>query len=53
MLAIQVLIIIAMLLGMMPVVGIVLPLLSYGSSSLLLTMLSPGLLLNIHMWRFM
>ena len=53
MLAIQVLINIAMVLGMMPVVGIPLPLLSYGGSSLLVTLLSLGLLLNIHMRRFM
>lgn len=53
MLAIQVLINVAMVLGMMPVVGIPLPLLSYGGSSLLVTMLSLGLLLNIHMRRFM
>jgi rod shape determining protein RodA len=42
-----------MVLGMLPVVGIPLPLLSYGGSSLLVTMLSLGLLLNIHMRRFM
>ncbi len=53
MLATQVLINTAMVLGMMPVVGIPLPLLSYGGSSLLVTMLSLGLLLNIHMRRFM
>jgi rod shape determining protein RodA len=53
MLAIQVLINIAMVLGMMPVVGIPLPLLSYGGSSMLVTMLGLGLLLNIHMRRFM
>ncbi len=53
MLAIQVLINTAMVLGMMPVVGIPLPLLSYGGSSLIVTMLSLGLLLNIHMRRFM
>ncbi|MBI2116743.1 MAG: rod shape-determining protein RodA [candidate division NC10 bacterium] len=53
MLAIQVLINIAMVVGMMPVVGIPLPLLSYGGSSLLVTMLGLGLLLNIHMRRFM
>jgi cell division protein FtsW (lipid II flippase) len=53
MLAIQVLLNAAMVLGMMPVVGIPLPLLSYGGSSLLVTMLSLGLLLNIHMRRFM
>jgi rod shape determining protein RodA len=42
-----------MVLGMLPVVGIPLPLLSYGGSSMLTTMLSLGLLLNIHMRRFM
>ncbi|HWT83780.1 MAG TPA: rod shape-determining protein RodA [Candidatus Acidoferrum sp.] len=53
MLAIQVLVNTAMVLGMMPVVGIPLPLLSYGGSSFLVTMLCLGLLLNIHMRRFM
>ncbi len=53
MLAIQVFINVAMVLGMIPIVGIPLPLLSYGGSSLLATMLSLGLLLNIHMRRFM
>jgi rod shape determining protein RodA len=53
MLTIQVLVNIAMVLGMMPVVGIPLPLLSYGGSSLLVTMLGLGLLLNIDMRRFM
>jgi rod shape determining protein RodA len=53
MLVIQVLTNTAMVLGMMPVVGIPLPLLSYGGSSLLVTMLGLGLLLNIHMRRFM
>ncbi len=53
MLAIQVFINVAMVLGMLPIVGIPLPLLSYGGSSLLATMLSLGLLLNIHMRRFM
>lgn len=53
MLAIQVLINIAMVLGMMPVVGIPLPLLSYGGSSLIVTMLGLGLLVNIHMRRFL
>jgi rod shape determining protein RodA len=53
MLAIQVFINVSMVLGMLPVVGIPLPLLSYGGSSMLVTMLSLGLLLNIHMRRFM
>ena len=53
MLAVQILINIAMVLGMMPVVGIPLPLLSYGGSSLLVTLLGIGLLLGIRMRRFM
>jgi len=53
MLAIQVLINMAMVLGMLPVVGIPLPLLSYGGSSLVVTMLSLGLLLSIRMRRFL
>lgn len=53
MMAIQVFINVAMVVGMLPVVGIPLPLLSYGGSSLIATMLSLGLLLNIHMRRFM
>jgi rod shape determining protein RodA len=52
-LAIQVFINVAMVVGMLPVVGIPLPLQSYGGSSLIATMLSLGLLLNIHMRRFM
>jgi rod shape determining protein RodA len=53
MLAVQVFINVAMVVGMLPVVGIPLPLLSYGGSSMLTTMVSLGLLLNIHMRRFM
>jgi len=53
MLATQVLINVAMVLGMLPVVGIPLPLLSYGGSSVVVTMVSFGLLLNVHMRRFM
>jgi rod shape determining protein RodA len=53
MLAAQVLVNVAMVLGLVPVVGIPLPLLSYGGSSLVVTMLGLGLLLNIHMRRFM
>jgi rod shape determining protein RodA len=52
-LGIQVFINVSMVLGMLPVVGIPLPLLSYGGSSMLVSMLSLGLLLNIHMRRFM
>jgi len=42
---------IAMAVGIFPVVGIPLPFLSYGGSSLVTTLLGTGLLLNIHMRR--
>lgn len=41
-----------MVTGLMPVVGIPLPLLSYGGSSLITTMFALGILLNIRMRRF-
>lgn len=47
MLAVQVVINIAMNLGLAPVVGIPLPLMSYGGSSLLITFISLGILVNI------
>jgi rod shape determining protein RodA len=53
MLALQVVINFGMVTGVMPVVGVPLPLLSYGGSSLLMNMLAIGLLLNIQMQRFM
>ena len=40
---------VGMVTGLLPVVGVPLPLLSYGGSSLVTTMLSLGLVLNIHM----
>jgi rod shape determining protein RodA len=43
---------IGMTLGLLPVVGIPLPLLSYGGSSLVATMLAVGLLLNIKMRKY-
>ena len=46
-LSIQIIINIAMTLGLAPVVGLPLPLLSYGGSSLLVTFLSLGILINI------
>ncbi len=42
-----------MAMGMMPVVGIPLPLLSYGGSFLLSTMMGIGLLFNVSMRRFL
>lgn len=44
---------IGMVLGMMPVVGIPLPLFSYGGSFLISTMIGIGLLLNVSMRRFL
>jgi len=42
-----------MVLGVMPVVGIPLPLLSYGGSSLVVTCLGIGLVINVRMRRFL
>ncbi len=53
MIALEILINVGMTIGIMPVTGLPLPLLSYGGSSLLTTMLSIGLVLNIQMRRFM
>ena len=44
---------IGMVLGMMPVVGIPLPLLSYGGSFLVSTLLGIGILLNVSMGRYL
>jgi rod shape determining protein RodA len=44
---------IGMVLGMMPVVGIPLPLLSYGGSFLFSTLIGIGLLLNVSMRRYL
>ncbi len=41
-----------MIIGLLPVVGIPLPLVSYGGSSLLTTMAALGILINIRMRRF-
>ena len=43
---------IGMVLGVLPVVGIPLPLLSYGGSSLMTCMIGIGLLMNISMRRY-
>jgi rod shape determining protein RodA len=43
---------ILMILGLLPVVGIPLPLVSYGGSSLLTTMMGMAILMNIRMRRF-
>jgi len=49
----HILINIGMVLGLMPVVGIPLPLLSYGGSFLISTLIGIGLLLNVSMRRYL
>ena len=46
-LAFQTLLNLMVVVGLIPVTGVTLPFLSYGGSSLLITMLSMGILLNI------
>jgi rod shape determining protein RodA len=53
MLSIYILFNIGMTVGLTPVVGLPLPLFSYGGSSMLATMVAVGLLLNIRMRRFL
>ena len=53
MMALQVIINIGMVVGIIPVVGVPLPLLSYGGSAMLVNMLAVGLLLNIRMHRYL
>jgi rod shape determining protein RodA len=53
MIAWQVFINIGMVMGLMPVVGVTLPFISYGGSSILTMMAGVGLLLNVSMRRFM
>jgi rod shape determining protein RodA len=49
----QVFVNIGMTMGIMPITGIPLPFISYGGSSLITNFLGVGLLLNIHMRRFL
>lgn len=52
MLAFQIFVNIGMTLGIMPMTGIPLPLVSYGGSALIANLMGIGLLMNIHMRRF-
>jgi rod shape determining protein RodA len=52
MIALQVLINIGMVMGLMPVVGVTLPFVSYGGSSIITMMIGIGLLMNVSMRRF-
>jgi len=53
MLAWHIIINIGMVIGLFPVVGVPLPLFSYGGTSMITTMIGIGILLNIRMRRFM
>jgi rod shape determining protein RodA len=48
----QALVNMSMVVGLVPVVGVPLPFISYGGSSLIANLIAVGLLLNIHMRRF-
>jgi rod shape determining protein RodA len=48
----QVFINLGMVTGLMPVVGVPLPLISYGGSSVLTIMICIGILMNVSMRRF-
>jgi rod shape determining protein RodA len=52
MIGFQVFVNVGMTMGIMPVTGIPLPLVSYGGTSMIVNWLAIGLLLNVHMRRF-
>ncbi len=52
-LAAQTLINLGMVMGLLPIVGIPLPLMSYGGSSLVVTLMAVGLLLSVRMRQFL
>ena len=52
MFALQVFVNVGMTMGIMPVTGIPLPLVSYGGTSMIVNWMAVGLLLNVHMRRF-
>jgi rod shape determining protein RodA len=51
--AVQVFVNVGMTMGIMPITGIPLPFISYGGSSLMTNYIAVGLLLNIHMRRYL
>ena len=52
MLAVQIFLNIGMTIGLVPIIGLPFPLMSYGGSSLVMTFLCLGLLMNVRMRRF-
>lgn len=52
MLAVQIFLNIGMTVGLLPIIGLPLPLMSYGGSSLVMTFLCLGFLMNVRMRRF-
>jgi rod shape determining protein RodA len=48
----QVFVNIGMVMGLLPVVGVTLPFISYGGSSIVTMMVAVGLLINVSMRRF-
>jgi rod shape determining protein RodA len=44
---------VGMTMGIMPITGLTLPFVSFGGSSMVVNFLSVGLLLNIHMRRYL
>jgi rod shape determining protein RodA len=53
MLAWHIIINMGMVIGLFPVVGVPLPLFSYGGTSMITSMIGLGILLNVRMRRFM
>ena len=53
MITVQLVVNVGMVVGIMPVVGIPLPLLSYGGSSLVVTCIGIGLVMSVHLRRFL
>jgi rod shape determining protein RodA len=52
MFAIQMFVNVGMVIGIMPITGIPLPLMSYGGSSMLVSFVAIGVLESVHMRRF-
>jgi rod shape determining protein RodA len=51
--AFQLFVNVGMTMGIMPITGLTLPFISFGGSSLLMNFMAVGILLNVHMRRFL